>query len=148
MKKLVFGLIATVMFGLAGHAQKVGEIKDGKFVVTEDLTFLIEKWDNLLKEDKIDGQVGRFEITSETYKDEKTEKEVEYYQITGYSKDGSVKVATELTARDSALSLSIADSSTCVCNGCTLGCHPAKLRGIAWYCDNPCSECSKSETAH
>ena len=143
MKKLIFGLIATVMFGFAGNAQKVGELK---FVLTEDLSFLKEKWNNLLKENKIDGEIDRFEITSETYKDEKTENEVAYYQITGYTKDGSVKVATELSLNK--LSFSIASiESSCVCSGCTYGCHPRKLNGTSWCCIDGCNECSKTETA-
>ena len=144
MEKLVFGVIATVLLAFNGNAQKVGELKDDKFEITEDLSFLKEQWNKMLQENKIEGVIDRFEITLENYKDEK---DSAYYQITGYSKDNFVKVATELIFSRGIFSLDPI-ASTCTCNGCTVGCHPAKLRKIARYCDNPCPECSKSDTAH
>lgn len=146
MKKLVFGLIATVVFAFNGNAQKVGESRDGKFVITEDLSFLKEKWDDLLKDNKIDGEIDRFEITAETYKDDKTNEDVTYYQITGYTKDNFGKVASVLSFDKIAFSLE-ASSSSCTCSGCTYGCHPRLLKGVAWCCIDGCNECTKTETA-
>jgi hypothetical protein len=77
MKKIIFGLIAMVVLAFNAHSQnigaKVGEIKDGKFVLVENLSFLKEKWDKILIENKLEGEIVRFEISSDKYmEDEKT----------------------------------------------------------------------------
>ena len=147
MKKLVFGLIAIVLLSINAHSQKVGIInKDGKPEITEDLSFLKEKWAAILKENKLEGEVERFEITKEQYVDDEKEATDGYYQITGYSKDSKLKVASTLTLEENSLSADF--SSTATCSGCVYGCHPKNWRNGTWYCDVPCNECSKSETAN
>jgi len=148
MKKILFGLLATVLLTLGAQAQKVGEIKEGKLVITEDLSFLKERWNKVIQENKLPGTIQRFEVTSDSYVDGK--ENVTYYQITGYTKDESVKVATELKlGGENKLTLEIAEISHSVtCSGCIYGCHPRKYNKIGWACEPSCSggECTKSET--
>lgn len=146
MKKLLFGLIATVLLSLSVSAQKIGVKQDGKFLVTGDLTFLREKWNQLLKNQNINNEIYDFKIESGVYDDDK---EIKYFAIIGFSRDFTVQVAEviELSSNDEFIyNKALADAGhTVTCNGCMAGCSPQKLK-IGWICTVGCYECSKSET--
>jgi len=151
MKKILFSLLATILLSLNTQAQKVGENRNGKFVITEDLTFLKEKWNKFLLDSKIKGEIVQIEITSDTYEENK--ETIRYYQITGYLKDnlGSVASLVTLDTKTNFMKVELTNASTTVsCTGCNLGCHPRMYKGKVWYCSSPgCPEpaaCTKTET--
>ena len=151
MKKLVFGLIATVMFGLVGNAQnlvKVGEIKDGVFIITEDINGIKVEWDKILQEQKIVGEFSNYVIESDV--DVELNNEI-YYYLLANSKDNILKAARLLKLDKGNFYLDSNPDSfmfgvTVTCSGCAFGCHPKRGRGF-WYCTPDCgSDCTKSET--
>ena len=136
-----------MLVSLNTYSQKIGEIVDGKLVITEDLSFLKVKWNKILVESNLEGEIDRFEISAGEYLDDDL-KTVTYYQITGFTKDNYTKIAGELTVNSESLSLS--NANTCTCSGCMYGCHPKKIKKIGWACEPACggmSECTKSESA-
>ncbi len=93
MKKLIFCLIATVMIGIVGNAQnlvKVGETKNGAFVITQDIKDIKEEWNKILITQKIVGELSTYTI--ETGVEVELNNQV-YYYLLAMSKDNITKAA-------------------------------------------------------
>jgi hypothetical protein len=144
MKKLVFGLIVTAIMSLSSNAQKVGVLSNGKFVITEDLSFLKERWSKALKDQNINDEIVDIEIKSGEYEDD-NKNITTYYFILGQTKDNLVKISTELNLKIS--SELDASSGSVTCSGCMAGCSPTKLK-IGWVCSLGCGDCKKTETVN
>lgn len=144
MKKLVFGFIAIVLLSFNANSQKIGEIKDGKLVITEDLSFLKERWTKALKDQNINDEIVDIEIKSGEYEDD-NKNITTYYFILGQTKDNLVKISTELNLKIS--SELDASSGSVTCSGCMAGCSPTKLK-IGWVCSLGCGDCKKTETVN
>ncbi len=117
--------------------EKVGENQNGKFVITENLKYLKEDWDKLA-----DGKQIDYSIIADN-------KDNKIYYLLGKT-EGGLKIAISLELKDNVF-YSIIDrkgvTTTCTCSGCmSTGCDPV-LSGETWYCNDPCSNCTKSVTA-
>lgn len=138
MKKLICLLIAIIVTPNLFAQEKVGENRDGKFVITENLKNLKDEWDKLAGENIIN-----YSIVAD-------EKNVETYYLLGKTEKG-IKIAIVLELKGEVF-YSVVDStgksSTCTCSGCFyFGCDPVFVSDNKWICDDPCNECVKSVTA-
>lgn len=156
MKKIVFGLIATVMLGFVGNAQIVKIVKigilttEGKFEITENIDFIKDSWNENLKKQKLDDELVEFSINDAIDK-ETNEK---YYYLLGVNKLGTIKTALSLEFNKSEFTLRAymgddygGEGGSITCTGCTLTCNPTQI-GNRWVCSAGCPECTKSVTIH
>ena len=144
MKKLFLSLITIVLIGVNTFAQDkiIGEDRNGEFVITANLDYVLDAWNNLLTNQKIDTKLetlaiksGKFENTGE-----------DYFILIAYNKDKSTKVACMIISFGIFFHLSELEFTTTVtCSGCVEGCDPeATDNGKAWKCANPCDKCNKT----
>lgn len=151
MKKLFFGLIATVMFGFVGNSQsllKIGIVKDGNFLITEDIGSVKEVWRTFLSNQKIDGVIENYEIKSNV--DVELKNEV-YYYIFGSSKEKDLKIVCQLVLDKDVFYIDLESMApgTVTCSGCASACDPYK-HGGHWWCSLGCGigGCTKTTTVH
>lgn len=148
MRKLFYGLIAIVVFGLVGNAQsplKIGIVKAGEFIITEDISTIKSEWDALLASQKISSEINIFEINMGT--DTELNNEI-YYYLLGSNSENNAKVTCFLELSDDTFYISEASiiGGTCTCTGCAYACNPQRIRGI-WTCTSGCgNNCTKSVT--
>ncbi|MEC4004302.1 hypothetical protein OX283_006515 [Flavobacterium sp. SUN052] len=147
MKKILFGLIATILISINSNAQKIGVNQEDKYIITDDLSFLKEKWNQILKDQKINDQINNFKIESGEYDD--GDKKIKYYAIIGTTLNSNLQMAEviELTQNgEFYYNKLLADSGhTVSCSGCMAGCSPKKMK-FGWVCTAGCEACSKTET--
>lgn len=138
MKKLC--LLTVLILSIFGNAQiKIGEIKNDKFIITEDISVIKETWRNLLAKQKINSPLKQWDILSI-----KNEEGISYLLIATTS-DNSTRIACELELKKGIFSMS-SDKRTVTCTGCRYGCSPEKI-GDLWYCSSGCAyDCTKTET--
>lgn len=151
MKKVLLFIMVALIFSVTNSfgQTKIGEMKDGKYVITYDAGFIKDEAEKKLKEQGYSEKITRLEIQKD--KIEKTGKV--YYILLAQNENQSIKIASQLELMDSdfiqASPSIFYDSVTC--NGCTRGCSPRRHADdgiIEWYCSN-CSVgkgCKKSET--
>lgn len=151
MKKLIFGLIATLFLGFVGNAQKIGVLKDGKPTITEKMDFLKSAWERMLIEQKNPTKLVNFEISSEKFE----EGGLVYYLIIASNESKTIKIAKQLVLNEEIFTIynKIADASleanTCTCSGCSDGCNPV-LKSDGNFMCSACTEggnnCTKTTT--
>ena len=158
MKKLVFGLLATIILGCVGNAQitekKIGIKENDVYKITVDESFLKKILEEQLRKDKNDVVLTKFEIIKDVYENKTSD---EYYILLAQNESGSTKIAflLQLNSKDEFV-VSLKDDvllrGTCTCSGCTRGCNPKREidsdKEIVWKC-SACSNrgtCTKSVT--
>jgi len=147
MKKIVLCILFGFMFNFIGYSQqdqKIGIVKDGKFIITENIDNIKEDWSMFLKNSKIDCVLTTFEIREKQDNENPNEK---YYFLIGLTKSSDVKVV-QLLELDQYGIFKMAPKHTVTCSGCTIGCSPDYVKRVKmWICADSCgSQCSKSET--
>lgn len=152
MKKNIFVFVGLFFLGFNLFAQTegdvIGEVKDGKCIITTNLDEVLTRWNEILVIEKIDATLTTLEIV------EKTDEESGeiYYILIAYNSDKLTKVACLIylnTGGGGLLSWgSSGYSKTVTCTGCTVGCSPEYMSKVKmWSCKFPCgNECVKSET--
>ena len=127
--------------------KKLGVIdKNGKFIITADLSDLRLLWNKQLKNQKIDSEIEDFEIKSANYENSK---EVYYFLFSSLkNKNGTMVNALRL---DGNMELELESGGSTTCTGCNVGCIPTKVVKTVnnWYCASPCypsESCVKTQT--
>lgn len=120
--------------------EKVGENRNGTFVITANLNLLKQRWNDIAGE-----TVSNYAIV--IHKDEG----VDWYYLVAKMKDGGT-ITTSVDYVNNTFFVpnqSLSSSSTCSCTGCGyVGCDPRWLpNSKKWICDDPCLKCKKTVTA-
>lgn len=145
MKKLkILGLFTLLLFmNLSIFAQeKVGENRNGTFVITASLNLLKPEWNKIANQ-----TVTNYSIISETTDG------LRVYYLEGRTANNDVKICVGLEYIDNIFYKIAIDndgpSSTCTCSGClSTGCDPRWFPATkVWACINGCLGCKKSVTA-
>lgn len=145
--KRVFSILLLALTSMIFAQEKVGESRNGTFVITASLDVLKPAWQKWLGEQRISDPLTRYEIEEQRAEDGST-----YYLLVASTKSGIVKVATGLDRVGNdffAASESGNFASRVVsCSNCAIGCHPKYLkRDRTWICTPECADgCKKTET--
>lgn len=146
MKKIFLSLIAIVLIGFNTFAQdeKIGEDRNGEFVITANLDYVLKAWNDVLIQQKIDTKLETLDIRSGRYENSGGE----YFMLVAYNSDNSTKVACMINRVNGNFLLREGELKTTVtCKGCTQGCRPECGKDDkGWKCSDPCSTCEKTET--
>lgn len=120
MKKFILLGFLILSISMLGQ-ERVGENRNGTFVITANLNLLKLRWNEIMGE-----TVKNYSIISAT-----SEGELFYYLVA--NTDNGNRVATTLAYRNNIFSVpdqSLESSSTCSCDGCRWnGCDPRWLSG-------------------
>lgn len=145
MKKIVFCVLfvllpMSIVLGQNRELLKIGEKKEGKNIITKDLSFLKKE----IKTDYKSEKLSDFQIIEAIDLGNKST----YYYLLTVNKDNTLKIAIELILDDKYFCLldSKGSRTTVSCEGCAWGCNPEKVDG-SWYCSGGCGDnCTKTVT--
>jgi len=116
----------------------IGEIRNGRPIITMDLELVKYNLEYFLKKNKIEENLTSFEIISEG----------EFYGLYAINFETTFKIFIELELENNKFyqSMSAGNSTfTVSCSGCALGCH-VKWKANQWVCWPLCDPCTKTET--
>ena len=124
---------------------KVGVVDGQEYVITTNTEYLEYEWSKILKDNKLDGKLLKFEIKKDF---DTNEIPREYYFLVSYSSDMMIKVATEIIKKGNVFYFSnTKEQRIVVCHG-TKDCMPKKFKDGNWGCDSSADnlfECKKTE---
>lgn len=155
MKKLVFGLLAMVMFGSLSYGQEkeetvysncslrtgdmIGKVDKESFIITVDEEKLLNDFSVIAKESGLDIRFSRVAILKANPGEEKN-----YYGLYAFSEDGATTTAISLELDKEIFTISLRGATiSCSSTGCTgFGCT-AYDSGQYWTCSSCTKPCSK-----
>lgn len=143
MKKLIFGIIATVSFTMTSCAQTIGIIENNSNKITCDIDVIKKDWEKVLIEQKIPTILTNFEIIFDRIESSGET----YYLLLAKNEDSSVKIGRRLELMNNRFAF--ADfTETVTCSGCSDGCDIKLKDNGQWKCTS-CIEgsgCTKTVT--
>jgi len=157
MKKLVFGLIATMLLGTMSFGQtsnqvysnsslrtgdKIGYIEKGNFVLSFDKENLLKEFSIIAKEQGLNLKYNRVEIANANPDENK-----KFYGLFAYSEDGTTVTAIGLDLNNNVFTISMKGGTiSCSSTSCTgFGCS-AYDAGQYWTCSSCTKPCNKVTT--
>ena len=133
MKKIIFGLIAFVLFANLSFGQDrkvVGNSVDGKFVINFNAQQVLKKVNTETNDkylmSKIEIKQGIDTVTGD-----------KYYYLFVQNRDENVSMAFDIQLESSGEFVLYATSGTVTCTGCRYGCNPEKVKK-EWWCNAGC----------
>jgi hypothetical protein len=124
-------LFILMSFKPVEDKNKLGELKAGKFIITANIEKLKSDWNNILKENHLNGKLSKFEIKKDF---DKYGKIKDYFYLISISTDTKIKMATLIQKSKNSFYLpNSEEQQLVVCYGCE-DCHPKRYKDN-WVCD-------------
>ncbi len=141
MKKfIVLGVLFLTLTMVS--QEKVGEVRNGDFVITASLDLLKPEWARLSKNAGKD-EVLNFSIIKKAYEDG-----TPYYFLYATNSKKSIGIATHIDLESGVFNRNVVRDigGTVTCTGCAFGCDPTENTNGTYQCAPPCDKCNKTTT--